>query len=160
MILIRLHHSSAEVELVYDLLSDQPVSHYKTWASERLTLTSVKEMLTDSVVFAIFHDRCFVGVVGYQEGSTKNSVWLHYIIDKTHTGKGIATLAVFKLIDVLQKHKSSVKKIEATVSASNKGSLRVLEKAGFNEVGRGSKMKIFEYLLNLTDYSKAMVRSR
>ncbi|AII58411.1 alanine acetyltransferase [Dehalococcoides mccartyi] len=61
-----------------------------------------------------------------------------YTLDKLHNGKGYATEAVVLAVDFafdgLKLHR-----VEAGVMPENKGSMRVLEKAGFHEEGLEQK---------------------
>ncbi|MFC4618741.1 GNAT family N-acetyltransferase [Camelliibacillus cellulosilyticus] len=62
------------------------------------------------------------------------SAWIGYYLDKAHNGKGYMTEAVRQVVDyafqTLKLHR-----VEAGVMPHNIGSIRVLEKAGFQKEG-------------------------
>jgi len=81
-----------------------------------------------------------IGVISLTEvvrGSLQ-SCWLGYFLDKAHNGRGFTTEAVRLVIshafDVLKLHR-----IEAGVMPHNAGSIRVLEKTGFEKEGLSKK---------------------
>jgi RimJ/RimL family protein N-acetyltransferase len=82
----------------------------------------------ETSVQAIVCDGRLVGTTGNWvfEGVTEITYW----IDRAHWGQGIASQALALLIGQI-----SERPIQARVASDNAGSLRVLEKAGFRQVG-------------------------
>lgn len=81
-----------------------------------------------------------IGIISLTEvvrGSLQ-SCWLGYFLDKSQNGRGYTTEAVRLVIkhafEVLKLHR-----IEAGVMPHNTGSIRVLEKAGFEKEGLSKK---------------------
>jgi RimJ/RimL family protein N-acetyltransferase len=83
---------------------------------------------SENTVRAITHDSRFVGTIAsyVSEGSTEVTYW----IDRSCWGQGIATRALSLLLEEI-----SVRPIRARVASDNPGSLRVLQKAGFQPIG-------------------------
>jgi ribosomal-protein-alanine N-acetyltransferase len=71
-------------------------------------------------------------VVGIIRASVeKNRALLGYVVDRVHSGNGYATEAVKAVTDtLLQQH--DIDRVWATCDINNKGSAKVLEKAGFD----------------------------
>lgn len=57
-----------------------------------------------------------------------------YVVDESHAGKGIATRAVLEMVTML-RGMEQISRIWATCSVSNPGSVKVLEKNGFEKEG-------------------------
>jgi RimJ/RimL family protein N-acetyltransferase len=76
---------------------------------------------------AIIHDSHLVGTIGswVSEGATEITYW----IDRSCWGQGIATRAL-----ALHLEEISMRPIRARVASDNAGSLRVLQKAGFQPI--------------------------
>ncbi len=97
---------------------------------------------------AIIRDSLLVGTVGsyLSEGVTEVTYW----IDRTCWGQGIATRALGLLIEEIP-----VRPIRARAASDNAASLRVLQKAGFRQIGTelsfapGRAAEIFETILEL-----------
>ncbi|SMO71335.1 GNAT family N-acetyltransferase [Melghirimyces algeriensis] len=66
------------------------------------------------------------------------SCWLGYCLDQEQNGKGYMTEAVKFVVDFAFKE-LKLHRIEAGVMPHNKGSIRVLEKAGFHKEGLSKK---------------------
>jgi RimJ/RimL family protein N-acetyltransferase len=83
---------------------------------------------SENTVRAITRDSRFVGTIAsyVSEGSTEVTYW----IDRSCWGQGIATRALSLLLEEI-----SVRPIRARVASDNPGSLRVLQKAGFQPIG-------------------------
>lgn len=62
------------------------------------------------------------------------SCWIGYCLDKRHNGKGYMTEAINFAVDYAFKE-LKLHRIEAGVMPHNKGSIKVLEKAGFHKEG-------------------------
>ncbi|KAL0457187.1 UNVERIFIED_CONTAM: putative [ribosomal protein S5]-alanine N-acetyltransferase [Sesamum latifolium] len=60
---------------------------------------------------------------------------LGYVLAHKHWGKGIATRAVNMVVSTIFKEWPHLKRLQAVVHVENKGSQRVLEKAGFQREG-------------------------
>jgi len=81
-----------------------------------------------------------IGIVSLTEvmRDPLQSCWLGYSLDKDYNGRGYTTEAVRLVVDyairVLKLHR-----IEAGVMPHNKGSIRVLEKSGFEKEGLSKK---------------------
>jgi RimJ/RimL family protein N-acetyltransferase len=128
--------SVAEVHLRGVLASDLPVhfEHQSDPESARLSVTDPHDraafeahwtkILGDStgVVQTIVAD-------GEVAGSAICWVQVGYRIGRGHWGKGIATAALFQLLDEVTE-----RPLYATVAAHNPASRRVLEKCGFRQV--------------------------
>jgi RimJ/RimL family protein N-acetyltransferase len=83
---------------------------------------------SENGLWAIIRDSRLVGTIGsyVSEGTTEVTYW----IDRTCWGQGIATMALGLLLEEI-----SVRPIRARVASDNAGSLRVLQKAGFHQIG-------------------------
>jgi RimJ/RimL family protein N-acetyltransferase len=77
---------------------------------------------------AITRDSRFVGTIASypSEGATEVTYW----IDRGCWGQGIATRALRLLLE-----QTAVRPIRARAASDNAGSLRVLQKAGFERIG-------------------------
>jgi ribosomal-protein-alanine N-acetyltransferase len=92
--------------------------------------------------FAIFFSGSdkLIGVVSLTEivRGPLQSCWIGYYLDQAYNGRGIMTGAVRLVVDyafrVLKLHR-----VEAGVMPHNKGSIRVVEKAGFELEGLNKK---------------------
>jgi RimJ/RimL family protein N-acetyltransferase len=82
----------------------------------------------DVTVRAIMYDDRLAGTIGrfVLEGVTEVTYW----VDRSFWGKGIASRALALLLEDV-----SVRPVRARVASDNVGSLRVLQKAGFEAVG-------------------------
>ncbi|MFZ0129039.1 MAG: GNAT family N-acetyltransferase [Candidatus Dormiibacterota bacterium] len=82
---------------------------------------------TENTLRAIIRDSRLVGTIGsyVSEGTTEVTYW----IDRTCWGQGIATRALAMLLEEI-----SVRPIRARAASDNAGSLRVLQKAGFQPI--------------------------
>lgn len=110
-------------------------------------LNSIKSNLTSmeqdyEYVFGVFvvDSGDLIGVISLTEVARGplQSCWLGYYMDKEQNGRGYTTQAVQLALDyafqVLKLHR-----IEAGVMPHNAGSIRVLEKAGFEKEGLSKK---------------------
>lgn len=105
--------------------------------------SSMEKMEQDrEYVFGIFliSTDDLIGIIGLTEvvRGPLQSCWLGYSLDKAYNGRGYTTEAVRLVVDyafqVLKLHR-----IEAGVMPHNRGSIRVLEKAGFEKEGLSRK---------------------
>lgn len=90
----------------------------------------------DVFAFAVTVDGMLVGSIGAfrQSNIHSKTAELGYYIGEEFWGKGIATSAVRQVVDFVFEN-SDIVRIYAEPFARNKGSCRVLEKAGFNFEG-------------------------
>jgi RimJ/RimL family protein N-acetyltransferase len=77
---------------------------------------------------AITSDDLFVGTIGsyVSDGATEVTYW----IDRAYWGQGVASRALALFLDELQ-----VRPLRARAASDNAGSLRVLDRAGFQILG-------------------------
>ena len=89
-----------------------------------------RRLIDDPTVDArtIRADGAIVGSVArwFEDGTPEITVW----IDPGHWGEGIATRAIRLFLDALRE-----RPVRARVAADNSGSIAVLEKLGFRQVG-------------------------
>jgi RimJ/RimL family protein N-acetyltransferase len=104
---------------------------------------------TENRLWAITSDSLLVGTVAsyVSDGATEITYW----IDRPHWGQGIATRALGLLLE-----QTPVRPIRARAASDNAGSLRVLQKSGFQPIGTevsfapGRAAEIEETILELT----------
>ncbi|WP_074598288.1 GNAT family N-acetyltransferase [Sediminibacillus halophilus] len=117
---------------------------YYTLSAQQKLIESFREKreADEEYHFGIYQksDHLLVGTIQLFQvvrGSLQSS-FIGYFVDKNYNGKGYASEAVKQItsyaFDVLQLHR-----IEAGVMPHNKGSIRVLEKAGFHREGIARK---------------------
>ncbi|HEY4096868.1 MAG TPA: GNAT family N-acetyltransferase [Baekduia sp.] len=82
----------------------------------------------DTTLLAVTRDGHLVGTIGcfVLEGHTEITYW----IDRSAWGQGIASRALALLLETVE-----VRPIRARAASDNRGSLRVLQKAGFSIIG-------------------------
>jgi RimJ/RimL family protein N-acetyltransferase len=82
----------------------------------------------ENLLYAVTCDDQLVGSIAsfVTAGRTEVTYW----IDRRHWGKGIASLALARLLEVV-----SVRPLHARAASDNTRSLRVLEKNGFRPIG-------------------------
>lgn len=108
-------------------------------------------------VFAIFRekDELFVGAVGFS--GTEELAELGYGIGRPFWGRGYATEAVRAV--AAHARNSGFRMIEACTFRTNPASARVLEKSGFENIGRitrnyperGGQRAVFHYVLEFNE---------
>ena len=109
------------------------MKHARQWIKHNL-LEQTKRNKT-SVVFVIDYKGEVIGNIGLSNINKKdNNAELGYWLGKAYWGKGIVTKAVQQVVAYGFK-KLKLKRIYAKAYLSNKGSQRVLEKAGFRHEG-------------------------
>lgn len=83
--------------------------------------------------FAIVFDGAPIGGVGVElkEDIHRCTAEIGYWLGRTWWGRGLATEAVRRIVDYAFEAFPALARLEAHVFASNTGSVRVLEKAGF-----------------------------
>ncbi len=84
-------------------------------------------------------DDSIIGVIGLHELDFQNGTgYLGYFLAKEHWNHGYVTEAVSLAIDYSFK-RMNLRKLHSSVYEPNTGSIRVLQKNGFREIGRRSK---------------------
>lgn len=140
------------ISIVYGMLKQQPESHYAPWLSSGpLDIEMVNEMAHDDWTMCIFLDNCLVGIIGLQYESKSKKHWIHYIVDKEFNGRGIATVALQKFIDVIPRKYA---KIYSSVDVTNEASLHVIQRAGFVRKYRRGNTVFLERDLAVNDKSR------
>ncbi|GFP84046.1 putative ribosomal-protein-alanine acetyltransferase [Phtheirospermum japonicum] len=93
---------------------------------------------------AICVDNRAVGSISVTPNSSNDRcrAELGYVLAYEHWGKGIATNAVKFVVSSIFQEWPYLERLEAYVDVSNKGSQRVLEKAGFLKEGILRKYKV------------------
>ncbi|KAL3812599.1 hypothetical protein ACJIZ3_013867 [Penstemon smallii] len=76
-----------------------------------------------------------ISVTPFYHGSDVCRGELGYVLAHKYWGKGIVTKAVKMVVDSVFKEWPKLKRLQALVHVGNKGSQRVLEKAGFEKEG-------------------------
>lgn len=94
--------------------------------------------------FAIEVDGDLAGVIGYEPAGTNDmsgvgegATEIGYWIGRDYWGRGIATDAVKALVDHVRTHHPG-RTLTAGIFNDNEASARVLQKAGFTEIGVGT----------------------
>jgi RimJ/RimL family protein N-acetyltransferase len=82
----------------------------------------------DAIMRAVTRDGELVGTIG--NFVDDGEMWITYWIDRAAWGQGAASAALGLLLDTV-----AVRPLHASAASDNRGSLRVLEKAGFAVVG-------------------------
>jgi len=120
--------TDADVEIFYDYQRDpiavemaafparEKEAHLQHWAKIQADETTINRTI-------LFDDEV-AGSIGSWVQDDKRLIW--YWIGREHWGKGIATSALCKFVDLL-----SERPLFAHVAKHNLGSIRVLEKCGF-----------------------------
>lgn len=82
----------------------------------------------ENTLLAVTSDERLVGTIGSypSDGATEVTYW----IDRANWGQGVATRALALLLDEIR-----VRPLRARAASDNAGSLRVLQKAGFQIIG-------------------------
>ena len=106
--------------------------------SEKDAVQFINMVLKDKTkhIYVILYDNILVGTIGlHEEGDVyANSAELGYVIDEAYWGKGIATKAV-ELITKIGLEEIKLRRIFAGVFEHNVGSMKVLEKNGYQKEG-------------------------
>lgn len=98
-------------------------------------------------VLGVVHQesQALIGHVGLS--AVDRGIEIGYAIEKNHTGKGYATLAIALMIEQAQQH-TSLKKIYGVVDQVNAASIKVLEKCHFTPVETTETKQIYERSLS------------
>ena len=151
--LVRLPNTAKAASLVYELLRHQPHAYYQGWGSREPTLKSVREVLGSNAVFGIMlHKTQLVGIIGFVYKGTyfirlyNGQYWVHYIVDKEQSGRGIATIALAKLLDVIREE-TNIKRVYAGIFSYNPSSIAVVKKLGFIKREERAQTEVFEKIL-------------
>lgn len=145
----RLANSVKNVRMVFDLLNRQPRRYYQAWGYSEPTMTSVASLLASSPVYAVMLDGEFVGIIGLTYKSRyfiqkySGQFWIHYLVDKEHSGRGIATQAIGKFLDIVRTE-TPITRIYAGIYSDNQASIHLIQKFGFVELENKAKTQVFE----------------
>lgn len=135
--------------MVFDLLNTQPRRYYQAWGYSEPTMTSVASLLASSPVYAVMLDDKFVGIIGltykarYFIQKYSGQFWIHYLVDKQHSGRGIATQAISQFLDII-RNETSISRIYAGIYEDNVASVHLIKKFGFIEREYKAKTYVFE----------------
>ncbi|KAL0388579.1 UNVERIFIED_CONTAM: putative [ribosomal protein S5]-alanine N-acetyltransferase [Sesamum radiatum] len=113
---------------------EQAVEYIKNQAIPHPWLRAV--CLGNHVIGTITVDPC--------SGSGSCRAELGYVLAHKHWGKGIATRAVKMVVSTIFKDWPHLQRLQAVVHVENKGSQRVLEKAGFQREGVLRSYELFK----------------
>ncbi|GAB5553433.1 MAG: hypothetical protein Sapg2KO_30240 [Saprospiraceae bacterium] len=138
---------------MYAYASDPEVAQYTSWSPHESVEASLaflnyiiaKENWTPSqfrVVWGIKETRNgpIIGTVSFGQDSPKSG-HLDYALSRTYWGKGYTTEAVERILDWVFEYLPRLEKVCSGCLTKNKGSVRVLEKAGFKLVDRYSSKR-------------------
>ena len=107
--------------------------------------------LGDSLLVATLKDddevAAFLVVFPSQESDGDTAIRIGYVVAEAAWGQGIATELLQGFVDHLRE--TSPATLLAGVSASNRASIRVLEKCGFRSIPKGNDQGQLAYRLNL-----------
>lgn len=125
----------SDVDAFMEWAMDDRVSRFCRWD----TFKSRDDCLSFIVNAVIPHPRyraiCVddrpVGAIRVSPNESQSAAELGYELAFRYWGKGIVTKAVNMVVSVIFKEWPELKRLEAFVGAENAGSIRVLEKAGF-----------------------------
>ena len=118
----------------YKIISNLGYLKFNTW--KRI----LKNRKSKQIIFDIFTESNFVGLVALVYEKQYRSWSITYFIFKKYWNKGIATLATKEVLKYAFKNK--IKKIHAETRTDNFGSIRVLEKNKFKKI-KENKREIF-----------------
>ncbi|WP_414051279.1 GNAT family N-acetyltransferase [Macrococcus animalis] len=137
-------------ESIFDLLSKEEVSRYQSWVIESLEDTEqyIIQMLSmeDKMYYRIIEDKDtkkLIGICRIVINEKHHKGEIGYMIHPEYWGKGLATHAANHLISYGFKEKS-LNRIFAVTDIQNKGSVRVLEKAGMQREGLMRQDKVIK----------------
>ncbi|KAI3928943.1 hypothetical protein MKW92_018584 [Papaver armeniacum] len=133
--------------------TDDRVSHFCRWdtyTSKEDALDFIRNIVIPHPWFkAICIDNKPIGAISSEIG---------YVLASEHWGKGIATLAVRMVTETIFKDCPHLERLEGFVDVENKGSQKVLEKAGFQKDGVFRKYVILKGKNIGMDYSRITLR--
>ncbi|KAI3928945.1 hypothetical protein MKW92_018586 [Papaver armeniacum] len=121
--------------------TDDRVSHFCRWdtyTSKEDALDFIRNIVIPHPWFkAICIDNKPIGAISVEakEGEDRCRGEIGYVLASEHWGKGIATLAVRMVTETIFKDCPHLERLEGFVDVENKGSQKVLEKAGFQKDG-------------------------
>jgi ribosomal-protein-alanine N-acetyltransferase len=129
-------------------LSDEEVSKRLSYKEKSTFFKALNEILRrkDNFKFSIIVNEKFAGGIMLENFDNKdNSCNVGYFVAKEYWGKGIATLAVKKILK-FAFNKLKVKKVKADNDLDNPASGKVLKKAGFKlvKVIKGKNLAFWE----------------
>lgn len=145
----RLTNSVKNVRMVFELLNRQPRRYYQAWGYSEPTMTSVASLLASSPVYGVMLDDKFVGIIGLTYKSRyfiqkySGQFWIHYLVDKEHSGRGIATQAVSQFLDIIRTT-TPITRVYAGIYSDNQASIHLIQKFGFVERENRAQTQVFE----------------
>ncbi|KAG9142383.1 hypothetical protein Leryth_020060 [Lithospermum erythrorhizon] len=133
--------TTSDVDDFLKWASDHEVTKFLRWN----TITTKHEAFKYIQEVAIPHpwrrsiclDDCSIGYISIkpESGNDRHRAHVGYALGRQYWGKGIVTLALMMSIPMAFQEFPYLVRIEALVEEENKGSQRVLEKAGFTREG-------------------------
>lgn len=134
--------SLASAEVIFESIQSSK-AHLKEWLpfvegtksiddTKRFIKSVLKsDCLKQDVIFEIWYDKTFAGIIGFKEIDKANSkLEIGYWLDKNMTGKGIMTRAVEKMIEYAFVE-MTINRVMIKVASENKRSLAIPKKLGF-----------------------------
>src|SRR5689334_21757969 len=103
-----LSDKPSDVRDVYRLMKAQPSSIFIEYGACGRKIELIEKLLASNSSFAVILDDEIVGLIGYQYKPKyyvlgfDGKYWLHTLIDKKHSGKGIGPIATRLLEDFLR----------------------------------------------------------
>jgi RimJ/RimL family protein N-acetyltransferase len=152
--LARLTNTTKNTRTILELLESQPRDYYRGWAYGRPTPASVRKLLDSNSTYAILlNEKQLVGIIGFTYKDKyfmplyNGQYWLHYFVDKSQAGRGVATIAVRKMIDIIC-NELKIKRLYAGINSDNPSSLHLISKFGFVKRDERSGVQVFEKTLD------------
>lgn len=137
------------------MLRMQPKTHYQAWGYGEPTPKTVRNLLNNSTVFGIYlGDDKLIGIVGFtykgryfpprmNKESYAGQYWVHYLVDKEYNGRGLASSALKKLLDIIRSE-TPITRVYAGIYSNNLASIRVIEKLGFRFREERARVRVYE----------------
>lgn len=146
----KLPDNQRTARLVLAFFKTQPHDHYQAWGYGEPTMKSVTSLLSRNAVFAILlNGTQVVGITGFTYKGRyfiqmyNGQFWVHYIIDKEYNGRGIATIALAKLLDII-RDETNIERVYAGIFSYNPASIKVVKKLGFVKREERAQTQVFE----------------
>lgn len=135
--------------LLLEFFRAQPRKYYQAWGYGEPTPKSVNELLNASPVYGIFlNDQELVGIIGvvykgkYFIQKYSGQYWIHYMVDHRHSGRGIASIAIAKYLEILKN--SPLTRIYAGIYSTNPAAIHLTQKMGFKKLEERAETEVFE----------------
>lgn len=153
-----------DYDFYYELKSE-PSNIYWSGHKNRPDYNNFKIWYIENVINEqiIFHFICWNGKkVGALYFSINNAICINYgiAVSERVQGRGIASLAVNKFIDIIKFKYTSCKQIRFLIREDNVASIKIHEKLGFQRTGKneykflesdGREIKMEEWIIDLKD---------